>query len=117
MVQTKSQRIIETMLMLADISMANSNYERAIQTYKNILKLQPNETAQYNLVSLYAQGKGVQRDFKEAAYWFNQVAIIGYKQSKKVYIKCAMVFIHQDFANKTPERIYFVTLCEIIRMA
>ena len=59
MAQTKSQGIIETMLMLADISMANGDYERAIQTYKNILELQPNETAQYNLGSLYAQGKGV----------------------------------------------------------
>ena len=107
MEQTKSQEIIETMLMLADISMANGDYERAIQTYKNILELQPNETAQYNLGSLYAQGKGVQKDFKEAAYWFNQVALTGDEQAKKGCIKCAMDFIHQDFANKTPEKIYF----------
>lgn len=101
---TSSQDIIETMVMMAGISIEQGDYSRAVETYKNILRLQPNETAQYNLGTLYAQGKGVKQDFKEAAYWFYQA---GDEQAKKLSIKCMMDFIHQDFDNKTAEDIYF----------
>lgn len=101
---TSSQDIIETMVMMAGISIEQGDYSRAVETYKNILELQPNETAQYNLGTLYAEGKGVKQDFKEAAYWFNQA---GGKQAKKLCMKCMMDFIHQGFDNKTSEDIYF----------
>ena len=105
--QANSQDIIDSMIMMAGILIEHGDYERAVETYKNVLELQPNETAQYNLGSLYAQGKGVKRDFKEAAYWFNQAGLSGDEQAKKLCMKCMMDFIHQDFQHKTSEQIYF----------
>lgn len=107
--QTNSQDIIETMIIMASVSIECGDYERAVETYKNILELQPNEiTAQYNLGTLYAQGRGVKQDFMEAAYWFNQASLGGDEQAKKLCMKCMMDFIHQDFQrNKTAEQIYF----------
>ena len=106
--QTKSQDIIDSMIMMAGILIEHNDYERAVETYKNILELQPNETtAQYNLGTLYAQGKGVKQDFMEAAYWFNQASLGGDEQAKKLCMKCMMDFIHRDFQHKTAEQIYF----------
>lgn len=107
MTQAGSQFIIETMLMAASVSIERGDYHQAVETYKNILQLEPNETAQYNLGTLYAQGRGVKKDFKEAAYWFNQVRITGDEQAGKLCMKCMMDFIHQGFEHKTAEKIYF----------
>ena len=102
--QANSQDIIDSMIMMAGISIEQGDYKRAVETYKNVLELQPDKTAQYNLGTLYAQGKGVKQDFKEAAYWFNQA---GDEQAKKLCMKCMMDFINQDFEQKTSEQIYF----------
>lgn len=102
--QTSSQDIVDTMIMTACILMEHGDYERAVETYKNVLELQPNETAQYNLGILYAQGKGVKQDFREAAYWFNQA---GDEHARKLCMKCMMDFIHQDFERTTSEQVYF----------
>lgn len=69
---TGSKNIIEMMVIMADMAINEGNYARAAESYKNILKLEPNKAAQYNLGSLYAQGKGVEQDFMEGAYWFRQ---------------------------------------------
>ena len=105
--QANSQDIIDSMIMMAGILIEHGDYERAVETYKNVLELQQNETAQYNLGTLYAQGKGVKQDFKEAAYWFNQVGLRGDEQAKKLCMKCMIDFIQQDFQHKTSEQIYF----------
>ena len=105
--QSGSEEVIEMMTIIAGTLLANNDYEKAVDMYRSILKLHPNETAQYNLATLYAQGKGVKQDFKEAAYWFNQVATsFEDERAKKLCLKCMVDFIHRDFESKTPEEIY-----------
>lgn len=101
-----SQAVINMMVMMADLAMENGDYEQAVTSYKNILKLQPNETAQYNLGSLYAQGKGVRQDFMEGAYWFRQAECGGNEQAGKLCMKCSMDFVHQNFDKKSSEQLY-----------
>lgn len=99
---SSSKDSINMMVMMAETAMKNGDYEQAVNSYKNILKLEPNETAQYNLGSLYAQGKGVKRDFMEGAYWFRQAERGGDAQAGKLCMKCTMDFVHQDFDKKSP---------------
>ncbi len=105
--QTSSQDIIDTMIIAAGVSIERGDYARAAETYKMILRLQPNAMAQYNLGTLYAQGRGVRQDFREAAYWFNLVGLGGDEQAEKLCMKCMIDFIYQNFAHKTSEEIYF----------
>ena len=105
-VHTSSKAIIENMVRMADKAMEKGDFAAAADQYKNILKLEPNETAQYNLGSLYAQGKGVEQDFMEAAYWFRQAELSGDEQAGRLCLKCTMDFVHHDFDSKTPEQLY-----------
>ena len=101
-----SKKIIEVMLMTAGEAMRNGDYMRAADTCKSILELEPNETAQYILGNLYAQGNGVGQDFMEAAYWFHQAELAGNEMAGKLCIKCMLDFTHQKFENKTSEILY-----------
>lgn len=101
-----SAKIIETMLKTAEVAMNRGDYSFAAESYKNILKLESNTTAQYNLGSLYAQGKGVEQDFMEAAYWFRQSELSGDEQAGKLCLKCSLDFIHQNFDSKDSEKLY-----------
>ena len=104
--QPSSKDVIDMMAKMADAAMNEGEYERAVENYRNILKLEPNETAQYNLGSLYAQGKGVEQDFMEGAYWFRQAEISGDKQARNLCRKCLLDFAHQNFDQKSPEQLY-----------
>ena len=104
--QPSSKDIINMMVMMADIAMDKGDFAAAADQYKNILKLEPNETAQYNLGSLYAQGKGIEQNFMEGAYWFRQAELAGDEHAGKLCLKCSMDFIHQNFDRKTPEQLY-----------
>lgn len=101
-----SKDAINMMIIVANQAMENGDYKRAAEGYKNILKLEPNVTAQYNLGSLYAQGKGVKQDFMEGAYWFRQAELRGDDQAGKLCIKCTIDFVHQDFDKKSHEQLY-----------
>ena len=104
--QPSSKDIIDMMVTMADIAMNDGNYERAVESYRIILKLEPNEIAQYNLGSLYAQGKGVKQDFMEGAYWFHQAELGGDEQAGKLCLKCSLDFARQNFDRKSPEQLY-----------
>lgn len=101
-----SQNVIESMLTMANLAAEAGDYPHAVDGYKNILKLEPNTTAQYNLGSLYAQGKGVGQDYMEGAYWFHQAERNGDVQAGKLCLKCTLDYVHQDFDKKTPEQLY-----------
>ena len=101
-----SQQIIESMLRIAQANMESEDYARAVETYKSILRMQPNATAQYNLGSLYAQGKGVVRDFREAGYWFRQAELSGDSQAGKMCTKCLMDHVQWGIGDKTPQAVY-----------
>ena len=101
-----SKDIINMMVMMAEMAMNDGNYEQAVENYRNILRLEPNETAQYNLGSLYAQGKGVKQDFMEGAYWFRQAELSGDEQAGKLCLKCSVDYTHQNFERKSSEQLY-----------
>ncbi len=101
-----SKDIIETMLLTAQVAMDKGDYELAIETYKDILNLEPNATAEYNLGSMFAQGKGVEQDFMEGAYHFHQAELLGDEQSGRICLKCSMDFVNRNLNDKNPEQIY-----------
>ena len=101
-----SKDIIETMLLTAQVAMDKEDFDKAVEVYKDILNLEPNAMAEYNLGSMFAQGKGVEQDFMEGAYHFHKAELLGDEQSGKLCLKCSMDFIHQNFNEKIPEQIY-----------
>lgn len=101
-----SAEMLETILMMADLAVDKGDYGQAVNIYKSILLQEPNETAQFNLGNLYAQGKGVEQDYLEGAYWFRQAELGGNEHAGKLCLKCSMDFVHQSFDTKTPERLY-----------
>lgn len=76
--QPDSHMVIVTMLATANTALAKGEYSRAADTYKQILKLESqNTTAQYNLGQLYLRGNGVEQNFVEAAKLFRSAAEFG----------------------------------------
>ncbi len=104
--EVSSQGVIDIMVANADICIKQGNFSRAFQTYKQIVELQPDITAMYNLGSLYAQGKGVEQNFLEGAYWFHQAALAGDEKAGNFELKCLMDYIHQNLNQKTPRKVY-----------
>lgn len=105
--KAESKDTVQFMTNMAELAMAGGEYEKAVKIYKDLLSIRPDADAQYNLGSLYAQGKGVEQNFMEGAYWFHQAELGGDEQAGKLFLKCALDFVHQDFASKTAEQIYF----------
>ena len=101
-----SKDIINMMVMTAEMAMNDGNYEQAVENYRNILRLEPNETAQYNLGSLYAQGKGIKQDFMEGAYWFRQAELSGDEQAGKLCLKCSVDYTNHNLDRKNAEQLY-----------
>lgn len=82
-----------------------------LQTMQTVIHLRfqslsGNTTAQYNLGTLYATGRGTEQNFLHAAYWFYRAAIGGDTQAEKLTMKCLMDYVHKDFAKKTPQALY-----------
>lgn len=100
------QIAIQAMLDAALASLDAGKPEQAFSTYKQIVQLQPNVTAQYNLGSLYAQGLGTEQDFMEAAYWFHQAAKGGDAQAAKLREKSTMDYIHKELGSKSARDVY-----------
>lgn len=101
-----SEEVVQIMLTNAEIYLESDKPERAFETYKQIVELTPNATAQYNLGSLYAQGKGTDRDFLQAAYWFRQASVNGDTSAKKLLAKSTMDYFEQDLSGTMPYELY-----------
>lgn len=102
----KPEDIIQQMLVNAQICLEGGMSKRAFLTYQQIVNLAPEPSAQYNLASLYAQGKGTEQNFLQAAYWFHQAGTNGDENGEKMCVKSTMDYIHQDFLTKTPQNLY-----------
>lgn len=61
--EISSQDIVEVMIANAQMCLEEGKAETAFSIYRNIVQLEPNTTAQYNLGSLYAQGLGTEQIF------------------------------------------------------
>lgn len=100
------EKVIQRMLANAQMCMDSGIPERAFETYKQIVELTPNVTAQYNLGSLYAQGKGTEQDFLQAAYWFRQAVLGGDTVAEKLLTKSTMDYLEQDISRITPYELH-----------
>ncbi len=101
-----SRDVIDAMLSVAEEAMDKGDYKSAAETYRNVLKLEQDNTACYNLGSLYARGLGVSQSFMEGAYWFNQAGIRGDEQAQKLCLKCELDHVMQDIDKNSPEQLY-----------
>lgn len=102
----QSEKVIQRMLADAKICLDSDMPEKAFETYRHIVELTPNVTAQYNLGSLYAQGKGTKQDFLQAAYWFRQAVLHGNSDAEKPLTKSTMDYLEQDISRITPYELY-----------
>lgn len=101
-----SEKRIDVMLALAESLLHDGKAEQAIEQYKRILQLCPNSTAQYSLGSLLAQGKGIQQDFCEGAYYFHQAEKNGDEVASKLVLKCELDYICQDIEKRSYAELY-----------
>lgn len=101
-----SENVIQTMLTNAELYLDSDMPERAFETYKKIVELTPNTTAQYNLGSLYAQGRGTEQDFLQAAYWFRQAVVNGDSSAGTLLSKSTMDYLNQNLSGITPYELY-----------
>jgi len=102
----QSEKVIQSMLANAQMCLDSGMPERAFETYRHIVELTPNVTAQYNLGSLYAQGKGTEQDFLQAAYWFRQAVLGGDTVAEKLLTKSTMDYLEQDISRITPYELH-----------
>lgn len=100
------EEAVRSLLLLGQVGLGACDYESAIEAYASVLKLEPNETAAYNLGSLYARGLGVRQDFAEAARLFHQAEVLGNVQAGKLCAKCMFDYVHEGIAAKTPTDLY-----------
>lgn len=100
------EKAIQAMLTDAEICLESNRPEMALETYKRIVEMAPNTTACYNLGSLYAQGRGTDRDFLQAAYWFRQAAVKGDSSAEKMLTKSTMDYLEQDLSGIMPYGLY-----------
>lgn len=102
----QSEKVIQRMLANAQMCLDSGMPERAFETYRHIVELTPDVTAQYNLGSLYAQGKGAKQDFLQAAYWFLQAVLNGDSGAEKLLTKSTMDYLEQDISGITPYELH-----------
>lgn len=101
---SESEEVIRTMLANAQAFLAADNPERAFETYQRIVEIAPDPVAQYNLASLYAQGKGTVQDFLQAARWFHQAEKNGDAKAGQLCTKCMLEYLRS--AEPSPQQIY-----------
>lgn len=102
----KSEDVVQVMLVNAKACLDDGRPEQAFDIYKSIVEMALDPTAQYNLGSLYAQGKGTEQDFLQATYWFHQAVQNGEPAAEKMRTKSTMDYLHQDFGQTTPHQLY-----------
>lgn len=101
-----SAKTIEVMLLQAELFLEDGKDDWAVEQYKSILNLCSNATAQYNLGSLYAQGKGVAQDLCKGAYYFRQAEKNGDVTASKMVRKCELDYINQKLSRETAAGLY-----------
>ncbi len=102
----QAEEMEKIMLSMAERLLSDGQAEKAFQTYKTIANSSTNTTAQYNLAVLYAQGRGVGRDFIEAAYWFHEVEKTGDAKAGKLVKKCEIDYMSSKMNESTPRELY-----------
>lgn len=109
------EEMVSSLLVLGEVALGASDYESAFDAYASILKLEQNESALYNLGSMYARGLGVRKDFAEAARLFHQAELLGNDRAAKLCGKCMFDFIHEGLDGKTPAELYAMMALFVLR--
>jgi tetratricopeptide (TPR) repeat protein len=100
------EEAVRSLLLLGQVAMDKGDHESAVEAYRSALALEQNETALYNLASLYARGLGVRQDFVEAARLFHQAELLGNERAGKLCAKCMLDYVDDDLDGKTPADVY-----------
>ena len=100
------EEAVRSLLVLGQVALGSQDFESAVEAYASVLKLEQNETAFYNLGSLYARGLGVRRDFAEAARLFHQEELLGNERAGKLCGKCMLDFVCEGIEQKSAADVY-----------
>ena len=100
------EEAVRSLLLLGQVALGANDYESAVEAYASAIKLEPSETAHYNLASLYARGLGVRQSFLEAARLFHQAELLGNERAAKLCAKCMFDYLHEDIDEKAPADLY-----------
>ncbi len=101
-----SDEAMKSLLLLGQVALDAKDYGSAVEAYASALQLEQNETALYNLGSLYARGLGVRQDFVKGARLFHQAELLGNERAGALCGKCLFDYAQNDFDNKTPAGLY-----------
>lgn len=101
-----SDQVMDVMLAQAESLLKDGKAGLAVEQYQNILKLRPHAVAQYNLGSLYAQGKGVAQDLCKGARYFRQAEKNGDTAASKMVRKCELDYMNQALDGETAAGLY-----------
>lgn len=100
------EEAVRSLLLLGQVALGAQDYESAVEAYASVLKLEQNETASYNLGSLYARGLGVRKDFVEAARLFHQAELLGNERAGKLCGKCMLDYVREGLDERSPADVY-----------
>ena len=111
-----TEEAVRSLLLLGQVALEARDYESAVEAYASVLKLEPNETASYNLGSIYARGLGVRQDFAEAARLFHQAELLGNERAGKLCAKCMFDYLHEGFADAGPLELHTAMAIFVMRV-
>lgn len=100
------EEAVRSLLLLGEVALEASDYDSAREAYASVLKLEGNETAFYNLGSLFARGLGVKRSYIDAARMFHQAEYMGNERAGKLCGKCMFDYVCEDIDSKKPAELY-----------
>lgn len=100
------EEAVRSLLLLGQVALGSQDFESAVEAYASVLKLEQNETASYNLGSLYARGLGVRRDYAEAARLFHQAELAGNERAGKLCGKCMLDYVCEGIGQKSAADVY-----------
>ena len=92
------QDLNSTVKMLAHTALNSDppDYKFAFINFKNAAENGNDAEAQYNLATLYATGKGVDKDLLSAAFWFNKAEEQGDAQAGKCKVKATWDYFFEN---------------------
>ena len=97
---------VRSLLLLGEVALSAGDYESAVQAYASVLKLELNETAAYNLGSLYARGLGVAKEYAEAARLFHQAELLGNERAGRLCAKCMYDYLLDGLGARSSADVY-----------
>ena len=103
---SETRQFSESLVGAANALFQDGQYDRAFTMYRTITDHDYDVTAQYNLATMYAMGRGTKRDYLKASYWFHKAYLNGDEQAEKMCRKAQMDYIHEGFEQKTPKDLF-----------